>query len=557
MLGVGLLGAGCAHIPTSGPVELRTLGVGSEPTGPYVRPRPPAEDAGPSEIILGFVSACVGSEDDFQVAREYLEESTRADWDPSAGVTLYAASREPGVERVDDQHFALTLQVVGSVDSNGVRNFLTAPVERDVTLRVVEAEEGWRISDPPPGIFLSDTYIEILYVTARVYFLNRDRSHLVADLRWFPAHKSATAALAALVAGPAPFLDGAVVSSVPASSSLGTGEITRGTSGSVEFELPDVIASLPANQRLQAISQIQATLRSISSFGDVQLMLDGKALSIDATTEVTRALPAHRPIGAGQRGILSLADLSAGDDAAQMVPDLAEDSLRDPVLSSTTALAAALRPDRTGLLIASRDGSTPRRDVALGSGLVPPRIDDHDFVWTSTARSSGAMLALSGRGGDDDAKVMASWLEDRTILGIDLAPDSTRMLVLSSAGTGSSLDLCAVVRDGEGTPISLTEGVPLAVELEDVVVAQWFDEAELLVLGTDADSGSIRMQVVDLQGEDDPLPLPPDGTDRIAGTTVADVIWCSTGEADTPRLFRLDSATWSVVDLPVTDPSFY
>jgi hypothetical protein len=171
MLGVGLLGAGCAHIPTSGPVELRTLGVGSEPTGPYVRPRPPAEDAGPSEIILGFVSACVGSEDDFQVAREYLEESTRADWDPSAGVTLYAASREPGVERVDDQHFALTLQVVGSVDSNGVRNFLTAPVERDVTLRVVEAEEGWRISDPPPGIFLSDTYIEILYVTARVYFL--------------------------------------------------------------------------------------------------------------------------------------------------------------------------------------------------------------------------------------------------------------------------------------------------------------------------------------------------------------------------------------------------
>jgi hypothetical protein len=131
------------------------------------------------------------------------------------------------------------------------------------------------------------------------------------------------------------------------------------------------------------------------------------------------------------------------------------------------------------------------------------------------------------------------------------------MLVLSSAGTGSSLDLCAVVRDGEGTPISLTEGVPLAVELEDVVVAQWFDEAELLVLGTDADSGSIRMQVVDLQGEDDPLPLPPDGTDRIAGTTVADVIWCSTGEADTPRLFRLDSATWSVVDLPVTDPSFY
>jgi hypothetical protein len=550
---VALVGtAGCARIPTSGEVQHSRLPSSAGADVPYVQPRPPADGAGPEQIVTGFVLAGVGPEDDYAVARQYLTGTARDGWDPGAGTTLYASGQELEVERLGSDRVRLSLQVVGDVDSTGVRTQLPGPSTRQVEVDVTRTDDGWRISSLPDGIFLSDSYVDVLFTAVRLYFLDPPAAHLVPDLRWYSAHRGASAMLDGLETGPSEPLAPAVRTVIPEDADLASAEVSQGRSGATEMELPAAIARLPRRDQDLAVAQIQATLRSTDLLSDVRLVRDGRALAASSDPVLSRDLPGHRPIGAGTKGIVPLTDRSKDSGGDQLVPELAGEELRMPVLATVGSGAAALSPDGESVLLASTDGSVPRREVTLGQGLVAPDVDDSGYVWTSAEVSTGALFALSPKGSKHDVKLEVGWLEDRRIRALDIAPDSTRLLVLSGDEDAQRLDLCAVVRDEDGTPRSITEPWNVPTPLSTIARASFYDEAALILLGDDGSQD--RAVILSLQGENDQLPDPVAGTDRLAGTAVADMTWASTRDG---RLLRVDGASWQEVDLDATDPSFY
>ncbi|MGP9538994.1 LpqB family beta-propeller domain-containing protein [Brachybacterium sp. AOP43-C2-M15] len=548
------LGTACARIPTDSPIDSRTLSGQAQPGAPYVRALPPPDDATAEDVVAGFVQAGVGSEEDFAVARAYLTAEASATWDPAARITVYSGSQELQVEEVGEGKLAMMLQVVALVDADGVRSLMSGPVSREIQVEIEQVEDQWRLSAVPDGIFLSEAAFETLYGPARLYFLDARDRHLVPDHRWFPLRRGAPAVLEAFLAGPAPFLEGAVTSHVPRTSGISDAVITTGVDGSAQVTVPTAIASLAAGPRALALSQLEASLRSLRTLSGVRLVQDGQDVVLDDETRVERALPGHRPIAAGPSGIISLTDAGTADPAVQLVPDLAETEVSAPVIAQDGVLAAARSREGSVVLIASTDGSVPLREAATGGAFVAPRIDDAGFVWTASRSSAGALLALSGQGPDRDAKVDAPWLAGREIQALDIAADATRMVLLSADDGGSRVDLCAVVRDADGVPASLTEPTTVHTFLTSVTDLSWYDELALVMLGTDRSAEEERALIVDLAAGREALPVLEPGIDRIAGSVVAEAVWAGTAGGE---LLRSDGESWTPVDIEGRDPSFY
>ena len=548
------LGSACARIPTSSPVSSRPLAGRAQPGAPYVQALPPPEDATAQAVVSGFVQAGVGSEENFAVARSYLTAEKRQDWDPRAGITIYSSSQELEVREVSDTEMVLVLQVLALVDGAGTRSLLAGPVNREVEVAMELVDDQWRISEVADGIFLSEAAFETLYAPARLYFLDARGIHLVPDHRWFSLQRGAAAVLEALTAGPAAFLEGAVHSEVPDTPGVTDAEVATGADGTPEITVPTAISALSDPARTAALAQLESSLRSVRTLSGVRLVRDGEEYTTDAESGVDRALPGHRPIAAGPTGVISLTDPSTDAPADQQVPALAERELTSPVIAQDGVLAAALADDASIVLMASTDDSVPLREAATGGVFVPPRIDDAGYVWTSAQRSGGVLLALAGSGPQDDAKVDAAWLEGREVLTLDLAADATRMVVLSADAGGSRLDLCAVVRDEDGVPLSLTEPVQVRTFLADVTQASWYDEVAVIVLGSDPGTEELRAQVVDFATGREPLPALRADVNRIAGTVVGESIWAGTSDG---TMLRSDSSGWTTVDLDAHDPWFY
>ncbi len=85
--------AGCAQIPTSGPVE-EGEPVRLEDPAPYVRvvAVPPQRGDSRLEIVRGFFEAMASYSPDYQTARLFLAPRVRDAWRPQAGVTVYDGS---------------------------------------------------------------------------------------------------------------------------------------------------------------------------------------------------------------------------------------------------------------------------------------------------------------------------------------------------------------------------------------------------------------------------------------------------------------------------------
>lgn len=544
--------ASCARIPTDSPIDSRGLTGRSRPGAPYVRALPPPEDATPQEVLTGFVQAGVGPEDDYAVAREYLTPAASAEWDPGAGVTVYSSSDELRVEMLDESTVALGLQATVLVDAQGVRTVLAGPTAQEITVQLESVDGQWRIADPPPGIHLSGAAFEALFTPARLYFVDPRSRHLVPDLRWYSSHRAVPAVLDGLRAGPVDPLAEAVRNLVPPGADMESALVTTGPDGIAQVAVPDAVGDMSAGPRSLALAQIEASLRSLRALPDVRLMWQGTDLTVQVQRRLDRPLPGHRPIGAGPTGVVSLSD--SEDQLRQLVPDLAQTVLSAPAISQDGVLACALAEDRSSVLLASTDGTYPAREAAAGAVFADARPDDAGYVWVSVRSSAGVLLALSGRGAEQDVKLDAQWLRGRQVLALDISTDSTRMLVLSADDTGTRLDLCAVHRDGDGVPLSVSEPVVVRTGLVDLLQVGWYDEIAVILLGTDPVNGDDRAQVIDLAAGRDLLPHPRPGTVRLAGSVIAESLWSATEDG---ALLRGTGDSWSLVDLPARDPSFY
>ena len=85
--------AGCATVPTAGPIEQGPV-VDSVESTQFIRviAAPPSQGASPAEIVRGFLEASASLEQDHAIARRYLTERASEQWDPGARTAVYEES---------------------------------------------------------------------------------------------------------------------------------------------------------------------------------------------------------------------------------------------------------------------------------------------------------------------------------------------------------------------------------------------------------------------------------------------------------------------------------
>lgn len=553
VLGVAVL-AGCVAIPTTGPIRTGDVVV-EEPGVAFPLANDPIVDATPLELVSGFLSAgAAGLGDEWAAARKYLTLTAGATWNPRAQVLVYPSrSAGPEVQERDDGSVLVTVPVEGKVGASGVYQEAVSGQAREALVFELrrEANDQWRISTLDDGVVMPEGTFELLYRPTPVYFVSPDRTHLIPDLRWFPANKAATSAVAELLAGPSPWLRDAVRSGAAEGSGLSTGAVTVSEDGvaSVDLSAEANLARQGDRDLLQA--QLEATLENLPEVRDVRITVGGVPWEPSDVPDLDRDVaPTTGPYVLAED---RLAVLRGGDvePVADAVPLTGLDA-HDPAVSPDEDATIRVVLDGSSRLVLLPPAQGPPVTLLTGESLVAPSVDRHGWVWTGEPASGGRLRVVSAAGAE--IVVPTPWLEGRLLRSLRVSRDGARLAVVSTdaAGRDAVVDVAGIARDEAGVPELVGERLRVGASLTAATEVTWVDEVTVAVLGMSGNLGAPTMHLIPVGGPSEALPL-RDGTQDIAAGRGDRALYLADADGD---LLSQQGTSWVVVASGVRDPAF-
>ncbi|NTV38716.1 MAG: hypothetical protein HGA51_01985 [Demequinaceae bacterium] len=491
--------AACAAIPTDGPVSKGDTEV-ALPNALLPILEGPERGASARDIVQGFLTAAIGgSISGFETAREFLTPEASSGWDPLAEVTVYD-SRQVAL-RVDEATgtFTYEVPVAATVDADGVLTEAAPDENRTLTFAVdTDAEGESRISGLDDGIVMSAADFSRFYRPVKLVFASVDDSTLVPELRWFASNDQiATAAARELVTGPSTWLADAVHTGFPPGASLRVDAVVV-ADGVATVTLAPGSAGDAADRSL-AGEQLRLTLTQLPTVQEVVTTVGGLPLAGDDSAALEPApLPDERAavILGGRLGYWDGTSVAVTPAAVGVVPAgasglaLAYDThavamLVDGSIVTSTALADATALENPPEEVDAAGGPVvATRTLVEGTNLVAPSFDPHGWLWTSETDSNGVLVAVGADGSATELQVPQ--LAGRSIQALAVSADGARVAVLSRASGGQVVEVMAVVRDDDGTPLAL--GLPLALgpSVRESIDLAWLDDVSIAVLGEES-----------------------------------------------------------------------
>ncbi|PFG32567.1 LpqB family beta-propeller domain-containing protein [Sanguibacter antarcticus] len=572
--------AGCAQIPTSGPVQPGDVTV-AEPGPIFLQVYGPALDASPQEIVQDFLSAqAAGLYEDWETAREYLAADTAASWEPGTSTVVYSGDTdltqvsgpdpdatsvvtEPSDEGTDastadpadeaESDVAVVrgrLSVVATLDAAG--RFTEAPADaaENFTFSLEQQEDSqWRITGVEDVTYISVPIFSSVYRATTLYFPTLDGEYLVPEVRWYSKSNTATYAVNGLLAGPSEWLRDAVRTVAPDGTSLVLDAVTVDESGVARVDLTRDLLSTDAGDRAMLQAQFEAVLLRVPQVRSVNILVNSVPLTVDETAEPVRdPIPAASPwVLAGD--VLSRVQGRAVEPVAGIAPltDLDPTALALDVSGESGVLRSGQTSIRT--LPTTADSSVT---LLTGTDLLAPSIDRFGWVWTGE-RETGAGLQAVSRGGTS-VPVMVDWLAGRAIESVRVSHEGARVVVVSSTDGATYIDVAAVIRDESGVPQRLSDSVTIGAGVQGASQAVWIDESTVGVLAEGASAGVSTVNVVPISGRTETL-SGGDAAATIAAGRGLRSIYVATAAGD--LLSRASTgATWSTIASDVQLPTF-
>ncbi|WNY34704.1 GerMN domain-containing protein [Curtobacterium flaccumfaciens] len=232
-----------------------------------------------------------------------------------------------------------------------------------------------------------------------LYFYDPTYRFLVPDQRWFLARSSTSTRIAsALLAGPADWLKGAVVSSFPEGTQLSLNAVTI-DSGTALVDLSRDALGASTIDKVRMREQLSKSLASVATISSVSMTIEGATLSVpdsggaDAQQNPDvdpRPLVEHDGVvGYAASGTGKVAELGSGVGAA---------------IAGLDPTSIALSASGTTAAVGNRDGAVvvrgkDRLRVDAREDLVAPAVDDLGFVWVGE-QSDTRRITAYGLGGD-------------------------------------------------------------------------------------------------------------------------------------------------------------
>ncbi|MFI1835404.1 LpqB family beta-propeller domain-containing protein [Streptomyces olivaceoviridis] len=539
-LGVVLL-AGCASMPDSG--DLRDVeSTPRQDTGVRVFAMPPADGAGPGEIMQGFLEALTSDDPGYDTARKYLTADAARTWRPEQSTTVLANGptietdcRPGGREEINSVTCVLAGSQVATVDERQAYQPADGTYRKKLHLAKDPKNGQWRIDGLPNGVVMGKSDFQRNYRSVDKYYFASDASVgasgqpvAVADPVFVRSKVDPmTQLVRSLLNGPTTWLGPVVRSSFPTGTAL-----QKGVSGlapddqnklTVPLNLkPSRVAqgkcTEMATQMLFTLRNLAPTLDSVELRGtggdrlcelngeraesvawhgsskrpDYLYFLDGKDRMVRMQTGSTgtASVPVPGPLGESGRGLQSVAvsrdeytAAGVGDEGrALYVASLASDgSLGDPLLTS-----AGTAPDHR---------------------LATPSWDARGDLWVADRDPHRPRLFVLEQGADKPEPVavpdLSGQIEDARV-----AADGARIALVVEKDGKQSLFIGRIQRDdGTGQGISVDGLRSAAPDLEQVSAISWAGDSRLLVVGQEQ-GGVQQMRYVQVDGStlDGPAP---------------------------------------------------
>ncbi len=500
---VSLVLAACSSVPTSGPIEQGPVVDAGESTQ-FIRviAAPPSQGASPAVIVRGFLESGASLEQDHAISRRYLTTAAAESWQADASTTVFEQSTLK-VSKGSDGRVVARLAVNGELAEDGSLTLIDPAVPRTVEFHLEQVQDGassmpeWRITDPPPGLLISDADLRRAYRLHQAYFPSARSSVLVPDGRMLPVIGPAlTTTLAERVlTGPAAWLAPGVRQGAPPGTALALGAVPV-TNGVAVVELTDQALSATDTQRRDLASQLTWTLTQLPEVVAIRLLVGGEPYQVPGAPELMdrAAWAARGPDATSLPATGTLASYTldgativrVSDTSRTSIPIAAADAdtLEDLAVSLDQRYAAAVAADASALLVLPLDRGVSERRIP-GRDVGGPSFDVDGQLWFAEGggirrlQADGTVEQVPVRGDEVDAEVTA----------VALARDGARIAVL--AGGEPYLGVLAT-RGGQLQVSSLHRTDTVVERASDLA---WRDATSVDLLGSAAGAGRQVLRV--------------------------------------------------------------
>jgi hypothetical protein len=468
--------AGCVAIPTGGDVVTTQISASDADDPLLSLPAPPAPDAGPAEIVAGFLRAGRGPQENYRVAREYLTDDFRSTWLPGARTLISSSPLTP--EELADNTWSLTITSSASVDAQG-RYSVSAPAESfELRFGLVTDDEGqWRISSAPDGTVLPPDRFSSIFDSYELYFFDPGFDFLVPELRWYRLGSGvANRVVDGLLMGPDDDAgEGVLVSAFPTGTER-VDDVTI-TDGAATVPLSAAVGSggVAAHRRMQ--QQLLQTLRSVTSLRETDLTANGFLVDVPegGTPPESSYIVGSDPVAVvdGRLRVLTA-------DGLNPLPGIGAGTVaqgaRGGAVISDDRDAVALLTGEGVVLVQS--GLDP---VVLDArpGLVVPSLDPRGYVWSVPRDAPAGLRAIALDGTAVDVPGLPG---GGSVVSVAVSRDGARLLVALDTARGPRLVVAGIQRDAQLAPIGLVALRDLPIGSAPIVDAAWVDGVTVVAL---------------------------------------------------------------------------
>jgi hypothetical protein len=478
-------------------------------------PSRPQKDAPQESILRGFIEAASSPENKYAIAREFLTPGFREQWKPDAGVTVDGG----GVivpTSIDADTMQVSVDPVAEVNASGEYRELDSSKPTPLRYSFAKVDGQWRISDAPDGIVIDETTFSYVFSPQALYFFDPSLTYLVPDLRWFPRGATApTRIVKALLAGPAAWLDHAVVTAFPDGTEL--------TADAVQVVGRD--AKVDLNQEALSADRITAERmkyqleNSLPTGMSVTVTVNQNAQDIG---ELGPDAPEADPRIDARPLILRHDSFGFLPSAGTQLEPLAGISEAIAGLAPT-AVSVSPEQSRAAALTASGvygvDAGKKPQLLDPRSGLIAPSIDTFGYVWSVPAGRPDELVVYSPAG--DAVPLKTPWKEFTGITSLKVSRDGTRLIAVLRSATETRFLVAAITRDN-GRPTGVGDPLLLASDIGTAVDAAWIDGLTVAVLTTQPDAQP-RILTQQIGGLRTPLEAPPGSVAMAGGNTLREL----------------------------------
>lgn len=493
---------GCATIPLQGQVgKSDPLAPRNNSVNVNLQQFSPVDGASPETIIRGFIDSGTGISDDFQVARQYLTPALAQSWAPDKRTLVYKDSFAVAPAQVKDS-FELKFDVVSTVDATGV----LTPEKPDATellrMKMVQVDGQWRISEAPDGVILSESNFQTLYAPVSLYFFDPTFTYGVPDVRWLGGRTSrtATSIVKAMLNGPAPYLQGAVVSAFPNGITLERDSVPVNNGKAKVGLTAEPLLETSIEQRRQMTAQLLTTFqKSLNTIAEVQFLADDRPVDMGGSSDGVSHMIIDSPVPPTQvalaKGglvtfdgtkIAPIAGIPAVADLEPSAPAISYSGKNFAFLSGVGNQIYSVMPNQQPVL------------ALAGVALTPPSFAPNDWLWSAAGDGSGLVMAINPNdGGKLGSPVLLTipWLVGQEVSTFRVSRDGTRALVISHANGVTKVSITGIFKSGD-VPKELTAPIRLQ-HTGTPTIGVWAGDSSVAVMAPSA-TEPVVIEVLDL-----------------------------------------------------------